>query len=243
MAEEVRGGAIYNAGTLHALNCFFDSNNSTRANDATSGGAIASDGRISLVQCIFVGNSAKGLGTPSISRGNAVYLSPAADLSTMTNCTFAANNHVGATNDAAIAWSGANSLRTRIENCIVDEELSFDVNTSGQPGADELARLPVVRYCWVSDFASHGPSTGVYSVGCLDGSVFTNVGFVAGDLGDFRLTSDSVCIDHGNNTADTDDTLAGYQFPPATDYAGNARYLDANGDGTATIDIGAYEAQ
>ena len=53
--------------------------------------------------------------------------------------------------------------------------------------------------------------------------------------GDFRLQSTSPCIDTGDNT-----------FVPSGvdgDLDGSKRIVDGDSDGTATVDIGAYEYQ
>jgi parallel beta-helix repeat protein len=49
---------------------------------------------------------------------------------------------------------------------------------------------------------------------------------------DFHLDSTSPAIDAGSNTAPN---------LPSTDFAGNPRIFDGNGDGAATVDMGAYE--
>ncbi|MCS6806271.1 MAG: right-handed parallel beta-helix repeat-containing protein [Acidobacteriota bacterium] len=58
--------------------------------------------------------------------------------------------------------------------------------------------------------------------------------FVNAAGGNFRLQSNSPAIDRGSNAA-----IAGV----TTDLAGNPRIVDGNRDGTATVDLGAYEFQ
>lgn len=58
--------------------------------------------------------------------------------------------------------------------------------------------------------------------------------FVNASGGNFRLQSNSPAIDRGSNAA-----IAGV----TTDLAGNPRIVDGNRDGTATVDLGAYEFQ
>ncbi len=51
------------------------------------------------------------------------------------------------------------------------------------------------------------------------------------DFGDLGLTANSPCVDTGDNAAVT----------VATDLAGLPRIVDGDGDGTATVDMGAFE--
>ena len=68
--------------------------------------------------------------------------------------------------------------------------------------------------------------------GNWDGDIFI--------LGDYHLLSGSPCIDAGTNNVDNPDTPE-VEALPATDLAGLPRVVDGNLDGTATVDIGAYE--
>lgn len=61
--------------------------------------------------------------------------------------------------------------------------------------------------------------------------------------GNLRLGAGSPCIDRGNNYMDYHPTVPGFQSLPDTDMDGNWRIVDGNGDGTATVDMGAYERQ
>ena len=49
--------------------------------------------------------------------------------------------------------------------------------------------------------------------------------------GDYRLLAGSGCIDTGDNLSASG----------ASDLAGNLRIVDGDGDGNATVDMGAYE--
>jgi len=66
------------------------------------------------------------------------------------------------------------------------------------------------------------------------GNISMDPRFVDAANGDFRLQSDSPCIDAGTNT------IAGYVFPVA-DLAGNYRIWDGNGNGSTIVDLGPYE--
>jgi hypothetical protein len=75
------------------------------------------------------------------------------------------------------------------------------------------------------------------------GNINTDPKFVDKDGGNLRLQSGSPCIDRGNNYLDYFPTVPGFQLLPATDLDGNWRVVDGNNDGTATVDMGAYERQ
>jgi len=75
------------------------------------------------------------------------------------------------------------------------------------------------------------------------GNINADPKFVDSFGGNLRLQSGSPCIDHGNNYEDYDMLAPGFQPLPATDMDGNWRIMDGNNDGTATVDMGAYENQ
>jgi len=58
--------------------------------------------------------------------------------------------------------------------------------------------------------------------------------------GDYHLLPGSPCIDAGTDDVDNPDTTT-IETLPASDIAGLPRVIDGNLDGTATVDIGAYE--
>ena len=61
-------------------------------------------------------------------------------------------------------------------------------------------------------------------------NIVANPRFLNPDAGDFRLSGDSPAIDAGTNTD-----------APATDFAGNSRPIDGDGDDLAIVDMGAFE--
>jgi hypothetical protein len=65
--------------------------------------------------------------------------------------------------------------------------------------------------------------------------------FVNDAIGSLRLREGANCIDAGDQFADFQPGVPGFQPAPATDIAGAPRIVDGNGDGEAIIDMGAYE--
>lgn len=60
--------------------------------------------------------------------------------------------------------------------------------------------------------------------------------------GDLRLQPGSSCVDAGNNFVDFNTYRLGFQFAPERDIDGRDRIVDGDGDGNATIDMGAHES-
>ncbi len=87
----------------------------------------------------------------------------------------------------------------------------------------------------------HAPPSVTYSLikGGFDGEgniacdpLYCDPGFLNSSADDYRLIADSLCIDTGNNSAPQ---------IPVSDIEGNPRIIDGDGDGTATVDMGADE--
>ena len=76
-----------------------------------------------------------------------------------------------------------------------------------------------------------------------NGNIDGNPTFVDLAGGDLRLQSASPAIDRGGNVVDTIPFAPGFQGLPAADLAGEPRIVDGNGDGTAIVDMGAFEFQ
>lgn len=65
-----------------------------------------------------------------------------------------------------------------------------------------------------------------------NGNISADPAFQCGPSGDYRLAAASPAVDVGDNSA---------PGLPDTDFAGRARVVDGDGDGTATVDMGALE--
>jgi parallel beta-helix repeat protein len=150
---------------------------------------------------------------------------------TVTNCTFSTNE----TDGAGGGMYNYNSSSPTVTNCtfsgnsasygggMYNEESSPTlVNCILWDGGDEVytdnEAAPTVSYCDVQ---------GGYSG---TGNINADPLFVGG--GDYHLQSGSPCIDAGNNAAPS---------LPSTDFEGDPRIVDGNGDTVAVVDMGADE--
>jgi hypothetical protein len=75
--------------------------------------------------------------------------------------------------------------------------------------------------------------------------ILTDPGFPTGweASGDVHLPDGSPLIDLGNSYVDVDPATPGVQFLPDVDLDGDPRFVDGDGDGEPTVDIGAFEYQ
>ncbi|SMF66728.1 hypothetical protein SAMN02745866_04273 [Alteromonadaceae bacterium Bs31] len=81
------------------------------------------------------------------------------------------------------------------------------------------------------------------SISYKDSCVHLDAAFDNQEAGQFSLSSDSPCIDFGNNYVDSEPFTQGLQLLPSGDLNGEPRFVDADGDGVKTVDAGAFEYQ
>lgn len=235
------GGAIANGEGNNAVvaNCRF------MQNDANwGGGAIfTSNGNFSVMNSIFTANS----GTAD--RGGAIHTFGANTYLFVTNCTVVANTNYQC--GGISSFSGANVF---VRNSIVYGNTDQDPATGTE--TEQLRRSTdsamTVNYCNVQGWSGILGGSGNFDAisQFVDSNGADNI---PGTLDDnFRLLSNSPCIDRGSNAqlagdaadVDNDNNLI-EQLP--IDLDGNARRIDDPntadlGAGTAPIvDIGAYE--
>ena len=115
-----------------------------------------------------------------------------------------------------------------LNNCIL---WSNSASSSGNEVYAGSGCTVTLNYCCVD-------STGCGGSGTIDDSnncIHDDPQFVDAANGDFHLKGTSPCIDAGDNSL----------VPSGVDkdLDGNQRIVDGNNDGTATVDIGAYEKQ
>lgn len=241
------GGGIYiDQGGLMISNCTFSKN----AAGIDGGGMYSNDSTVEITNCIFIGNYAFSFGggiynsegTADVTncvfnnnvanKGGGIYAF-SWDLDA-TNCTFTFNQ---ADKGGGIYYDNGGQF---LSNCILWDNLA---DTGGSQMATEDANI-VIDYCAVegglADIYIPDPNYGPH---WQASSIDLDPQFVDADGADnidgteddnLTLSFASPCIDAGNNAA----VPAGV----TTDLAGNQRIQDGNDNGTATVDMGAYES-
>ncbi|RKY13769.1 MAG: hypothetical protein DRP63_09200, partial [Planctomycetota bacterium] len=182
-----------------------------------SGGALyCTDSSPRVVNCIFNLNSATDDGGVI-----CCYNSNSADI---TNCTFSDNS--------AGDYGGAiycNQSTPTLNNCIL-------WNNSAISGGDEIyisdsGSSCTLSYCCADNTGYGGQTGNITEKNCIH----QDPQFVDAANGDYHLKGTSPCVDAGDNS-----------FVPSRgseDLDGKQRIVDGDNDGTATVDIGAYEYQ
>ena len=220
------GGGIYNGqSSPTVINCIFSDNR------GEYGGGISNldDSNSTIINCTFRNNGANHAGggirnfessptiTNSIFSGNSAgdygggIFSYYGSL-TVTNCTFSQNT-------AIIHYGGGMCFdggSQTVTNCIL-------WGNTAPSNAQIYGGNPIVNYSDVEGGFTGPPPGNIDADPC----------FVDAAVGDLRLSSsDSACVDAGSN---------GVPGLAATDLAGDPRIADGDRDGTAIVDMGAFE--
>jgi len=212
------GGAIYcDASRLNLNNCVFNANTVT----TYDGGAIYCVNSSGLVatNCAFGGNDAGRWGGAAA----AVYSSRL----TMTNCTFTGNN----ANDSGGAILCAVLSDATLKNSILWNDSASSANEIYIYDDPLNPSSATLYHCCVDNTGYGGQTANITENNCIH----QDPQFVNAAGGDYHLQDVSPCIDAGNNG-----------YVPSTvseDLDGNQRIVDGDNDGTAVVDIGAYEYQ
>ena len=242
------GGAIYckNSSSPLITNCAFIGNSASKY-----GGAIACwhCSSPTITNCTFIGNSANQCGGaiscitfnwPTII--SCIFIdNSAADGGgaidcidsgpNIINCTFSGNSAMlgGAIHCTSGSGPGSGSSPT-LDNCILWGD-------SAAAGANEIYAdsgcSVALNYCCVDNSADAYGGGG--TVDDTNNCIHDDPQFVDAAGGDYHLKDTSPCIDAGDNAL----------LPSGVDkdLDGNQRITDGDNDGTATVDIGAYEYQ
>ncbi len=233
------GGGVYvrtNSGTASLTNNTFSGNS---AADYGGGAYVWTySGTATLTNNTFSGNSADFDGI-----GGGAYVWIYSGTATLTNNTFSGNSAANFGGGAYLETS-SDSATANIYNNII---YSNAANAGGNDGDDlyvdsdgnhnntgSIINLNNNNLGPNSDFTT-GQSEDLRIT--VTGSNYSQGGNITDDPllnGDFHLQSGSPCIDAGDNNA--------YGIP-STDFEGDDRTIDGNGDGASTVDMGADEYQ
>jgi hypothetical protein len=255
--------------TFIITNCHFYEN----ASLADAGALAVGQGTFLIEDCTFVWNTCTGRGggvtvlrpaTVSISRceflGNSAtlggsglyltdFLNQEGDLKVeVLQSVFWGN--LTTSGYGAIAAMGANtSKRLYVLNSTLISNVT--AAASGTVNATNASVLIENSILWGNSKGFTGNGTRTVRTTCLpDAASYPGAGNIGADpkvvdgaTGNLRLQSGSPCIDAGNNYVDFFPTVPGFQTLSATDMDGHWRIVDGNSDGTAKVDLGAYEKQ
>ncbi len=225
-----QGGGIYNLGTINSLN------SSISLNAAGSrGGAVHNRGTADFVNTTISTNTAVSRGGGIFNEGTAV--------SRMTNVTVANNSAGSRAGGIGTESTGSASLG----NTIVAQNTTDPSSVAlGSKNQDILGTVVSNGFNLVSildsSFATPASAGLVTSdlFGRTDTPLATGIGALSSSAGNgtwqHPLQAGSIAVDNGNNAL----------FPAASllasfDQIGNPRLIEADLDGTVTIDIGAIE--
>jgi hypothetical protein len=155
----------------------------------------------------------------------------------LTNSMVSGNSNRGIT-----LTTGSEST---IVNCTVVENGASGIHVVGTaPAALIMNNILAYNYRGIQNASStstvelsfnnvYGNDADYYGPGLIrDTDISEDPLFVDHENGDCHIRAGSLCIDQGTNAVAT---------PLSTDFEGTARVLDGDGDGTATVDIGAIE--
>lgn len=234
------GGGMFNNASRPRLNNVTLSGNTAVLDDGTccsiGGGMYNFDSSPVLINVRVTGNTTTGAGG-----GIANLYRSSPQITNVEITGNAANNGGGIYNDnyiggtltnVTVSGNRARNLGGGIFNfnrvsTVVRNSIIW--GNAAANGDDEISNVSQIFYYSLVKGRNPGDN------GNLDGTVSTNdPQFVDAAGGNYRLRAGSPVIDQGFNP---------YVSGVATDLAGNRRLADGNGDGTAIVDLGAYEHQ
>jgi predicted outer membrane repeat protein len=207
------GGAIYNEGDSAPTLINVVFSGNSATNSA--GAMYNHNGDATLTNVVFMNNSCPGFGAGAMESVNSA-------APTLTNVTFSGNTSGG----QGGALRNASSSTVTLRNVIVwgneAESLGDEIYNDGE-SVTLIIQDSIVR---------GGAPSGSQAVRVVDDDPL----FVG--AADLRIRSaSSPAVDRGDTGVTVDPNF------PAVDLAGNPRVVDGLGDGSAEIDIGAYEYQ
>jgi hypothetical protein len=211
-----RGGGIYNdysSSPPRLGNCTFIDNSAI-----LGGGMCNYESSPILTNCIFSGNSAS-------QNGGGMFSDTYPCRVKVINCTFSHNS--------ASQYGGATFCGDESEPQLVNSIFWDNTAAEGPQIAVDQAYYDSlsVSYCNIQ-----GGKDDIYGYSSKvewgNGNIDEDPCFIDVAGGDLRLSSDSPCIDAGDNNAPN--------LPP-TDFDGHPRIIDGDCNDTEVVDMGAYE--
>jgi len=233
------GGGLYifPAGELTLRHTTFELNSAEDSGGAAYYGSQLGDATIE--SCSFVDNAAKFgaairndgwdllhisnsqfSGNVAVNRGGGLYNSFSDAV--LTNCTMTGNS--AGINGGGIRNTGMSQAHLTVSNCVLWGNTDADGMVESSQLANNALVLPEVNHTCIQGWT--GLFGGVGNIG--DDPLFV------APPENVRLRSGSPALDAGNNQ------YVGL-LDLTTDLEGRQRIFDADGDGTATVDLGAYE--
>jgi hypothetical protein len=185
------------------------------------GGIVTGDSSPTMINCIFSGNMAK--------YGGAMYNEHDVN-SIINNCTF--------TNNSALDEGGAMYNMTQSKPVVTNCILWGNNATQGEEIYNISGSCPIISYSDIAGSTVWDPNLGTNGGGNIDADpCFVDANgpdeLIGTEDDNLRLSTASPCIDAGDPC----------YFDPnnPTDLDRNPRVIDGDGNGTAIVDMGAYE--
>ena len=212
------GGLFSDGGHVRVVDCRFRLNRGT-SGSSSGGGSVGLffESSAELVDCTFEEN----FGT----LGGGLYAKSTFDVS-VTGCTFVGNRVSGDGGDGGGIYLDLLFSEDTIQITVTNSIIWGNICDGGCQHSQVCADIDIaepLQYFTYSDIDEDLPAGSV-------GNIRADPLFETGSL---ALTAGSPCIDAGRTDAVT--TLS--------DLGGEARLADGNGDGTADVDMGAFEYQ